>query len=918
MGHLVMREQTVRQRWFAGAATVLLIAACSSSASRPATTAEAAPTTAPEENNSSKTPAPISIESVDVREGAPGVIIDLSAAGSLVWTSFRTDDGKLVVELPNSVPGGSLPSEFPGTDLIQSISLVADANALRPLTRLTISGRREFEHSLVADGSLLRIELTPVGSLAAAADSTANAYEQTAESEEPAAPAPMGETLPEEAATESSAPEQLSWEDLGTPESPHLAPEPQGAKAAQLQRVEALSDGTVSISGDGEFEFSSFRLDNPERFVIDLQGVTNAANSATLPPAEGGPVLRVRTAQFKTSPLPVSRVVFDLSGPAVPEIDRSSTGLRVRFMVGTRLAKSWPTSPSEREAPQDDPVAVRKEQPSQVEAAEADDEAEGVAPTLQVTATAPESVAQEEAVGDEETTYEALSEPEPVQLAKAEPRSPAPGNTAAAPAESHKPDALRPVMKTLEPVQLSQAAPRPDPFGLPPSPTTDLAIYASQAKSAADAVDGSGPQKRTFNTKTFGSRTIGGQERTYSGEPVTMTLRDADVVETLRSFAAISGLSIVVQPEVSGSVTVELENVPWDQALEQILRVNRLGYEIEGTVMRIAPVTVLKQEAKDQQELAAAKALQVPLKTVMRRLSYANSTDIANLLRTSGGLLSQRGSVIIDRRTNSLIIKELPEFMDTVTAVINELDTPEPQVMIEARVVETTKRFTRTLGVDWGLRGEASQRFGNTTGLVFPNNVQGQGGVNLITGGRNGFLDLTLGNVLNSLNLDISLQAAENEGLIRILSAPKVAVLNNEEAQIQSGLQIPIQTIANNTISTQFINATLELKVTPHVTAEGTVLMDLEIKKREPQLAFAVVGATNAPIATKEAKTRVIVRDGGTTVIGGIYKVTSDQGQDRIPGLANIPIIGEIFKNRRRTDDNEELLIFVTPRVVNL
>ena len=156
--------------------------------------------------------------------------------------------------------------------------------------------------------------------------------------------------------------------------------------------------------------------------------------------------------------------------------------------------------------------------------------------------------------------------------------------------------------------------------------------------------------------------------------------------------------------------------------------------------------------------------------------------------------------------------------------------------------------------------------------------------------------------MLNTFTLDIALQAAESEGLINILSAPKIATLNNQSAEIQSGLQIPIQTVANNTVTVQFVNATLRLDVTPHVTAEGTVLMDINVQKREPQLAFLVVGAANAPIATKEARTRVIVRDGGTTVIGGIYKVTTDQGQDRVPGLANIPMLGHLFKNRRATD----------------
>jgi len=238
--------------------------------------------------------------------------------------------------------------------------------------------------------------------------------------------------------------------------------------------------------------------------------------------------------------------------------------------------------------------------------------------------------------------------------------------------------------------------------------------------------------------------------------------------------------------------------------------------------------------------------------------------------------------------------------------------------MIEARIIETTKRFNRTLGIQWGFNGVSSPAYGNTTGLQFPNQGSVDGSVNLLTGGSNGLLDISLGNVLGTFSIDATLQAAEDEGLINILSAPKVATLNNEQASIQSGLQIPIQTVANNTVSVQFVNATLRLDVTPHVTAEGTVLMDINIQKREPLLAFTVVGATNAPIATKDARTRVIVRDGGTTVIGGIYKVTSDQGEDRVPGLANIPVLGHLFKNKRRSDENEELLIFITPRVIKL
>ena len=849
MGDLVKTERNVNRRWTAltVATGIFLALACSSSGSRSvATTAPAPPPVRETTPVAPATPPPIAIQSIDLAEGAPGMRVDLAASGPLVWTSYRTDDGKLVVELPNSQPSAEVPSSLPGSGLVASIAVDSDTNAARPLTRLTVATTAEVEHSLVADGNLLRLELNPVAQ--PGADSgRALAYEPV--QEEPAAPAPTALTP-----TAESEP-RPTHVDLGTLENPHHSPPPTGPRATRLEAIEALGNGTVRVAGDGEFAYSTFRLEAPERFVVDLEGVINAAPASTVP-INSSLVRRVRTAQFKPMPQPVSRVVFDLTGPALPEIDRTGAGLTVRFVE--------PGAPASTSAVVESPRPVSRPAP------------------------APEPAPEP-----------AVEEPMPVE-ATAAPAMPAPvvvRAQAPAPPPSVSPPA---------------AAPAPRPL-----PMNDLGAYAAQAAAQAPAPD-EGPENRTFTTKTFGSRTISGQERTYSGDTISMTLRDADIVETLRSFSAISGLSIVVQPEVKGAVTVELNNVPWDQALEQILRVNRLGYELEGTVMRIAPIKVLKDEAKEQQELAAAKALQVPLKTIMRRLSYATARDVAALLAVRGGILSQRGSVWVDTRTNSLIIKELPEYMDTVTAVINELDTPEPQVMIEARIVETTKRFTRSLGVQWSVGGEASARFGNTTGLVFPNNVQGQGGVNLITGARNGFLNLSLGNVLNSFNLDIALQAAENEGLIRILSAPKVAVLNNEEAEIQSGLQIPIQTITNNTVTTQFVKATLALQVTPHVTAEGTVLMELEVRKREPQLAFAVAGATNAPIATKEARTRVIVRDGGTTVIGGIYKVTSDQGQDRVPGLANTPIIGEIFKNRRRTDENEELLIFITPRVVNL
>jgi type IV pilus assembly protein PilQ len=568
-------------------------------------------------------------------------------------------------------------------------------------------------------------------------------------------------------------------------------------------------------------------------------------------------VERVRVAQFKPAPRPVSRVVFDLRKGSVPVIERTSNALVVSFgssaapQRGVVVSPGASSSRSAVAAPAQDMPAPRRD-----------------------------------------------PDPRASDLALAQNTRPA---------------------SDIE-VEEASANPAPTPTPVPPTrrgpSMVDVKPSTSRPTGPTEVPATGGNLGAAI--QSFQTETLGDSQRTYVGEPIDLKVTNADVTDVLRTFAQISGLNIVVQPGVTGVVTAELENVPWDQALEQILKINGLGYEVEGNVMRIAPTAILRQEAQEKQQLAQAKALSIPLQTIYRRLSYSRAEEMATLLSGKSGLLSQRGSVIVDSRTNSLIIKELPAYMDTIVSVIDRLDTPEPQVMIEARIIETTKRFTREFGIDWGFSGIASAATGNTTGLVFPNNGAVAGRVFVPGGGDAGTLAFRLGNVLNTFQLDVALQAAESEGLINILSAPKVATLNNQQASIESGLQIPVQTIANNTVTVQYVAATLSLSVTPQVTAEGTVMMDIDIAKREPQLAFLVPGATNAPIATKQATTRLLVRDGGTAVIGGIYKVSTDQGEDRVPGLANIPIIGNLFKNKSRREENEELLIFITPRIIKL
>lgn len=863
---------------------------------------------------------PLEIRSIDLRQGSSGQLVDLMATGPVVWTSFRDADGSLIVELPNTRAAEQVRSLHPAEGLVSSVDLESDTRANRPVTRVKIETRRPVEHSLAARGGHLEVRLEPAVDSAAASGRArvplpAEPHADVSASEP--RPEPLRMAALEPLDSEPLDPEPLDPEPLdpeptpapnprdpdpsptprpqepatgGTADSPVVAPPPAGVAASRLDGVELAStdDGTViRVLGDGEFRYSFFSLDDPARFVIDLEGVVNQSRSSALP-VGSATVERVRIAQFKPYPEPVSRVVFDLATEVVPTIERGPDGLVVRFGAGS------------------EPMA----------AVSADEDLETVDLSDQPVAAVEEET---EDTGEVEiTTAEGMVDRDVEQVAALEEGSEV-GEPQLDPSER---EARQQQPREQEPRRVAEPAPR---VAQPPA-SNELEVFEERRQQPEEAEVYEPRIRRERPTAAaavpeegdYDVRTLDDTERKYVGEPIDMTVRDADVVEVLRMFAQISGLNIVLQPGITGTVTVELHNVPWDQALEQILRINNLGFELEGNIMRIAPLSQLRQEAEEQRRLEQARALSMPLNTIIKRLSYANASQVAGLLRSQGGMLSQRGSVLVDQRTNTLILKELPEFMDSVIAIIETLDTPEPQVMIEARIVETTKRFSRTLGIAWGITAEASPELGTNTGLEFPNNIDANGQVNLLTGGDNAFIGLSLGNVLNSFVLDAQLQAAENEGLINILSAPKVATLNNERASIQSGLQIPVQTVANNTVTVQFVNATLELSVTPQVTAEGTILMDIDISKREPQLAFAVQGAQNAPISTKEATTRVIVRDGGTTVIGGIYEVSSDQGQDRVPGLANIPIIGHLFRNKRRTDENEELLIFITPRVINL
>jgi type IV pilus assembly protein PilQ len=467
---------------------------------------------------------------------------------------------------------------------------------------------------------------------------------------------------------------------------------------------------------------------------------------------------------------------------------------------------------------------------------------------------------------------------------------------------------------------LDQASPTPRGEAAAQGP----AIATAQAAPTASPLPGGSPQAPAQAEAPAPGAPAGG-ERRFTGHPVSLDFQGADLRAVLRTFAEISGLNVVIDPAVSGSVDVALRDVPWDQALDIILRANKLGYMVDGTIVRIAPLTVLSEEEQQRRKLAEDQALAGELRVLTKTLSYAKAEELQELLTRSA--LSQRGTVQFDTRTNTLIITDLADRLNTAAELINTLDRPQPQVEIEARIVQTTKNYARELGVQWGFAGRVDPTLGNTTGLAFPNSGAITGrlggavdpaptGVNLPVEKATSAVGIALGSVNGAFNLDVALSALEKSGQIRLLSTPRVSTQNNVEAEITQGTQIPIQTIANNTVTVSFKDAALTLKVTPQITASNTVIMRIFMENAVPDFGNAAGPAQIPPILTQRAQTSVLVSDGETTVIAGIYKSSQSANSEGVPGLSRIPLLSWLFKREVMNDDSSELLIFITPRIL--
>lgn len=430
-----------------------------------------------------------------------------------------------------------------------------------------------------------------------------------------------------------------------------------------------------------------------------------------------------------------------------------------------------------------------------------------------------------------------------------------------------------------------------------------------------------------------------GSRTRWRGERIDIELQDAPIKDVLLLFSDIGRVNIIAGPEVQGTVTMKLSSVPWDQALDIILRSLQLGMVQEGNVIRVATQAELEEEQRKAIEQANAQVQLKPLETRLVPLSYAT---VGDMLPKVQSVLSSRGTVTPDTRTNTLIVMDVAENIALAESLVRQLDSQTPQVLIEARIVEARTNWLRQLGIQWGFDFTASPGTGNPTGLLFPNSIGAAGGsgsnlsprrglilpgaaanpnyaVDLpatVGTGSGGAIGFSFGSLSGNLNTNLRLSAAEEDGEVRIISAPKIVTLDNTEAQIEQGVQIPISQVSAQGVNTRYVNATLGLQVTPHVTNEGAVLLEVQVQKNEAD--FVNTGARGDPtILTKSAQSQLLITDGDTAVIGGIYTRNQAVNFSQVPWFADIPIFGWFFKNRVERDDRSEMLIFLTPRIVN-
>ena len=472
-------------------------------------------------------------------------------------------------------------------------------------------------------------------------------------------------------------------------------------------------------------------------------------------------------------------------------------------------------------------------------------------------------------------------------------------------AESSAPAA---VQSSAPAVAMSSAPAVPQTSAPAPAAAAPSPVPAAQPAVNMAAEQKAHPQSGIVNQK-------------YTGEPISVNLKDVDLKDFFRLIHEISGLNVVLDPEVHGSLTIVLDDVPWDQALDIVLKNNNLSRQLDGNVLRIATVDTLRREAEGVRAQREAEAMAVERVTVTRFLSYAHSRDVMTTIKK---FLSLRGEIVADERTNAIIISDIPSTIPAVDRLLQQLDRKTQEVEIEARVIAATRNFARDIGTQIGFGwqnsataiGGTNATSGATATTTTIGNVTNTIPLfsNLAATGATSAIGIS--NISRSLQLDAILTAAESRGLLKVLSRPRVVTQNNIQAVVKQGVRIPVESAATlgAPATITYVDAELKLTVTPQITVENTIFLNVDVENTTPDFGHSI--NQNPTLITQQATTQVLVTDGGTVVIGGVIQSTNSVNIAQVPVLGSIPWLGNLFKHQTVSSSNEELIFFITPRVI--
>ncbi len=632
----------------------------------------------------------------------------------------------------------------------------------------------------------------------------------------------------------------------------------------------------VNVSTTRPAVYRVLELKNPPRLVVDFEGARQSLGRHAYP-AQSLLLAGVRVGQFRAQNPAVVRVVADLMGDPVFDVHAQPGGVRIELKSRSLAGQPAVPAAEPSKLPAQTTEAVKTAQVAAPNSTENDPkDSHGVA----------------------------------VPAAKNEPASSSEGGKGEEPATSARLNYQNALPAALDTKELA-AAPRVEA----PAPTPEAVRAANAAKILA------GSAEADSQTQSQPAATAAAPEGPkYSGEPTSVNLKDVDLKDFFRLIHELSGLNIIIDPNVTGSVTLILDSVPWDQALDIVLKNNQLGKTMEGNVLRIARLDTLMAEQEAASKLAAAKEEAQPLVTRFVPINYAKAATISTLLKgwVGGGALSKRGSILLDDRTNTLIISDIASQIPVILPIIEKLDTKAKQVQIEARILMASTSFTRTLGIQIA---SIIKALNNPSAQTNVSAGSGPGAVIDTTGVLSTGITQSVGlggiiavhNASTKYSVDALVSAAESKNLAKTISKPMIVTQNNILGTVVQGTQIPIQTTVNFTPTTTLFNAALTLQVTPQVTADGNVFLIINITNNSPGQIFA---NGNPGIDTESATTQVLVPDGGEVIFGGVTINSRKNGATYVPIIGSIPIIGHLFKTTTRADNDTQLLFFVSPKIL--